>query len=250
MGIGTPDWLDEPSDVQAAAAILVAFSTIVLVIITARYVTATGRLAASAEASTRFTQFSLVPHLYPTAKVNERDLLLALINPSPVPAYDVEVSLEYLFHEDDISLESFAEAHMAREPPVWQVNDEGFFGVLDHIAYSIFPPGYQVESTAHTPLLPDTLYIWVQFKSQSGINIGYVAWMFREGSRYRMGALDPDLPSETPRIDPVEATRERAEPYLSQFLAYSDHCAPSGYLKAFPISVEDRGEWHPFPNSS
>lgn len=204
-------------DTTTVNSILLTVSSLLLAGLTAAYVVITAKLLEESrranevnqESFRRQLQFALLPHVSCTARLgDEEEVLLTVQNPGSMPANDVDILAVASYLESDITPESFIGRYVEKESDQKKrlfENEDGFFGVYDHIVYFSMPQHKQVTVTLHLPLPTEFLWVLLQFRDVVGTNYHRLFWFFAEhensgSSRFRLGGVDPQAVESHSRV--------------------------------------------------
>lgn len=244
-----------------------AFFTLLLVILTAVYVVLTHRLTVQAKEASKdnialqnqHARISFFPKLSCRVDQIGQKLVLKISNPCDHPAYDVEVFAVLGYDEESIDVPTFAVKYLHEKFRQHRVEPtaDGFYGVVNFMAYADFPGRRRIEVPLDTPIIPNNFHLLIQFRDLIGYNYAQTYWFFSDGENgarnYKLGALTPIIPTPIPRIErDVNKLNSLKMADKSLVSAHIDQefndlfvaSFPSGYLIGTVRDVEDRGVWH------
>ncbi len=219
-------------------------------------------------------RLSVLPYLYCRVKKTKERLKLTIHNIGTVPAYDIDVLVLGLYHVDDMGIEKFCSEFIKSDYKGYNLrpDKEGFYCVYDRLCYPVFPHSRKATSSLGFPGIPQTVYIFLQWRDVSGINYSQVYWLFEEFISsnedrhpidYKIGSLEPKSVRSFPRVeldvglDWEGPKKEGMETVLTKLVSESgvipnhveelvgmwEHSIPCGYTKTTFYGVEDRGTW-------
>jgi hypothetical protein len=138
-------------------------------------------------------------------------------------------------------------------------NDEGGWGVHDHLTYYAIAPGHVVTAEIPFPWPPSQMMALVQHRDMLERNYRSVLHMTESSGRYAADAEIGRL-QERPRLDLFLVAYRAGEwssladestvakwmsedRSLAEFISYWDASVSVGFLRDSYIAVEDRGDW-------
>ncbi len=247
--------------------IIAIISNLVLAILTGVYVWLTHRLVRQAtianqqtqEAFRRQFQLATYPHL--TCSVQrgrEGKTEIVLRNSGSLPAVDTDILLLATYYREPLDASAFIQQFVKSDSEYKKRlfdGEDGMYSVYNHIAYSEVPQGKQVTFNVQAPVLPDLIYVLLQFRDITGVNYARTYWFFgKEGgkqlNRFRLGNVTPHTISVAPRIDfdlgleLVSKDGSDVSKIIDDgFISAWRGSIPSGHLKGDYSGVEDVGTW-------
>jgi hypothetical protein len=243
-------------------------TSLVLAILTGFYVWLTHRLVRQATIANQQTQdafrrqFQLATYPLLTCSV-QRDAdnrtKIVLRNSGSLPATDTDILALAGYLPDPLDASAFVQKFIESDSPYKKRlfdGEEGMYSVYDRIVYSEVPQSKQVVVYLQVPVPPDVVYVLLQFRDITGVNYAKVYWFFRhvdehpDGSRFRLGSIDPQTIMITPRVnfnEHLELFTEDGSDVSTitgkDFVSAWQASIPCGYLKGSYLGVEDRGTW-------
>jgi hypothetical protein len=220
-------------------------------------------LAAQTEAlelTAQLNALNIVPAINCGVYLQNGETFLTLINAGNTSAFDVDVLSIMLYDQESTDIPTFLSQYVRKDCPYSKrlFETEGpFYGVYDHFVYAIFPQRKKVTARFHSPLIPKSIYMLLQFRDARGNNYHYLYWFYRdwesdnmEDALYRLGSLQPKTPCVIARIDfksdsldLLTADGTPIPDHVAEFVHSWDSSIPSGYTIPGYLGVEDRGRW-------
>lgn len=209
----------------------------------------------------QLNSLALIPSLYCNIRDRKKNIEIKIDNIGIAPAYDIDIIVLGVYSEEYIDLPFFISKYVNNESKKdlkIKKDKEGFYCVFDRLVYPMFPQKKSVLCKLGFPLRPSTLYLLLQYRDIQGENYHQLYWYFDNNfnsltiADYRLGALDPVVPANFPRIiyggdDYLNFKTVNKKPlpsYISKDIReLFKFSASTGTLKNEAREVEDRGTW-------
>lgn len=244
---------------------LLVISNVLLTLFTAAYVILTFRILVTTNRALKssqdeFAQTNLIgvhPFLSLALTRRRNDVYIIVRNSSDLPATDVEVTVIGTYAGEDRSVSDFKQRFVQPkyQTEEWTPTSEDFYGVADSVIYYLFAPRQQVCAQLAFPDIPDTAYVFLQYRDVVGRNFLRIYWVFRErpqkdAETYRVGSIDPASLIPMPRVEDFRDSKVpsllkgliAAKP-LTDAIDMYNHSIAAGFTIAPYAGPEDRGEW-------
>lgn len=147
-------------------------------------------------ANQKIIRANLMPIFFSRVLVNKNSLEFELKNYSSYPAYDIDLWLIGTYEEGDVPYKSLLQKKYARKinidfkNTIFKVDEFRFYGIIDHVVYSAFPPKNKCSFVPRFAKIPENISLVLQYKDATGKNYLYQAWLFGEGNDVlKLGSL-------------------------------------------------------------
>jgi hypothetical protein len=265
--VATIDWIEA----SAVATALLAIATFAFVGVAAlqqrdgkRSAAAAQRAAEASESAVSLqremweiqSRLATYPALAFDFEYDDNYAYIVVSNSTDLPSFDLDIHVVATFFDETLDPADFERQFVEPdERGSLTANEDGEFGVYDHLCYAHISPHRAVRAPINSPLLPQFLHVLAQFRDVLGRNYCrlYVGGQSMDAgsAKYTFGMYtipEEETLVDVPRLGLLGHTPDfqfpSQWPVLEQNFGHVlAHSVAPGHLMSPMLEIEERGEW-------